>query len=48
MTEKAGLRGLLGGLNMAQADYDNDGCIDVFIARGAWQHDKGQLPSSLW
>lgn len=46
-TEKAGLKGLLGGLNMVQADYDNDGCIDVFIPRGAWFHDKGQLPSSL-
>ena len=46
-TEKAGLKGLVGGLNMVQADYDNDGCIDVYIARGAWYHDKGQLPSSL-
>ena len=47
VTEKAGLKGELGGLNMVQADYDNDGCIDVYIARGAWYHDKGQLPSSL-
>jgi ASPIC and UnbV/FG-GAP-like repeat len=46
-TEQAGLSGLLGGLNMVQADFDNDGCIDVFIARGAWFHDKGQIPSSL-
>jgi hypothetical protein len=46
-TEKAGLKGLVGGLNMVQADYDNDGCIDVYIARGAWYHDKGQLPGSL-
>lgn len=47
MTEKAGLRGIVGGLNIVQADYNNDGCIDVFIPRGAWLHDKGQYPSSL-
>ena len=47
LTERAGLKGLLGGLNMVQADYDNDGCIDVFVPRGAWYHDKGQIPSSL-
>lgn len=47
MTEAAGLKGLVGGLNMVQADFDNDGCIDVYIPRGAWYHDKGQLPASL-
>ena len=46
-TDRARLKGLLGGLNIVQADYDNDGCIDVFVPRGAWYHDKGQLPSSL-
>ena len=47
MTERAGLEASLGGLNMVQADYDNDGCIDVYIPRGAWLHDKGQHPASL-
>jgi hypothetical protein len=47
MTERAGIKGITGGLNMVQADFDNDGCIDVFIPRGAWLHDKGQHPSSL-
>jgi ASPIC and UnbV/FG-GAP-like repeat len=47
MTEQAGLKGITGGLNIVQADYDNDGCIDVFVPRGAWLHDKGQYPSSL-
>ena len=47
MTERAGLKGITGGLNMVQADYNNDGCIDVFIPRGAWLHDHGQHPSSL-
>jgi hypothetical protein len=46
-TEQAGLTGMFGGLNLVQADYDNDGCIDVFIPRGAWMHDHGQLPTSL-
>ena len=46
-TEQAGLGGLLGGLNMVQADFDNDGCIDVYITRGAWFHDKGRMPGSL-
>jgi ASPIC and UnbV/FG-GAP-like repeat len=46
-TEQAGLKGITGGLNMVQADYNNDGCIDVLITRGAWLHDKGQHPMSL-
>ena len=32
-TGAAGLRGFFGGLNMVQADYDNDGDIDVFVLR---------------
>ena len=31
MTEQAGLKGIVGGLNIMQADYDNDGCIDVLV-----------------
>jgi hypothetical protein len=46
-TEEAGLKGITGGLNMVQADYNNDGCIDVLITRGAWLHDHGQHPMSL-
>jgi hypothetical protein len=46
-TDEAGLKGIVGGLNIMQADYNNDGCIDVFIPRGAWYHDKGQYPASL-
>jgi hypothetical protein len=47
MTEQAGLKGITGGLNIIQADYNNDGCIDVLVLRGAWLHDKGQYPMSL-
>ena len=46
-TIEAGLKGIVGGLNIMQADYNNDGCIDVFVPRGAWYHDKGQFPASL-
>jgi hypothetical protein len=35
-TRAAGLKGLVGGLNLAQADYDNDGDLDVLVLRGAW------------
>lgn len=33
----AGLSGQLGGLNMIQADYNNDGCMDLLVLRGAWE-----------
>jgi hypothetical protein len=33
----AGLSGQLGGLNMVQADYNNDGCMDVLVLHGAWE-----------
>jgi hypothetical protein len=36
LTEKAGLVGQFGGLVCYQADYDNDGRLDIFIPRGAW------------
>lgn len=46
-TAAAGLTGITGGLNMQHADYDNDGDQDVFILRGAWYGDLGQMPNSL-
>jgi tetratricopeptide (TPR) repeat protein len=36
-TEAAGLGAELGGLNVIQADYDNDGCLDVLVMRGGWE-----------
>jgi hypothetical protein len=36
-TEQAGLLDQLGGLNVIQADYDNDGCTDVLVLRGGWE-----------
>ncbi len=46
-TERAGLIGIYGGLNMVQADYDNDGNIDVLVLRGAWLLEHGRHPNSL-
>ena len=46
-TETAGLVGIFGGLNLVQADYDNDGRLDVLVLRGAWLDDKGHHPNSL-
>ncbi len=34
---KAGLSEQMGGLNMIQTDYNNDGCLDILILRGAWE-----------
>ncbi len=33
---KAGLGDQLGGLNITQADYNNDGCLDILVLRGGW------------
>ena len=46
-TEDAGLVGYLSGLNMIQADYNNDGWMDIFILRGAWLREDGKHPNSL-
>src|SRR5206468_1112249 len=46
-TEEAGLMGEWGGLNMVQADYNNDGFIDVLVLRGAWFEKQGHHPKSL-
>jgi tetratricopeptide (TPR) repeat protein len=34
---QAGLSEQLGGLNILQADYNNDGCTDILVLRGAWE-----------
>jgi hypothetical protein len=45
--EQAGLKGIVGGANCRQGDYDNDGYPDIFIVRGAWLGDGGKFPNSL-
>ena len=46
-TAEAGLLGLYGGLNLVQADYDNDGHLDLLVLRGAWLEEHGRQPNSL-
>jgi hypothetical protein len=36
-TAQAGLLNQTGGLNIIQADYNNDGCMDILIMRGGWE-----------
>jgi len=43
----AGLERQLGGLNLAHADYDDDGDVDVLVLRGAWWREWGEHPNSL-
>jgi tetratricopeptide (TPR) repeat protein len=47
VTKEAGLAGFYGGLNLNQADYDNDGDLDIYIMRGAWLRENGLHPNSL-
>jgi hypothetical protein len=46
-TAAAGLTGLVGGLNIMQTDYDNDGRLDVLVLRGGWMGPGGHYPNSL-
>lgn len=48
-TIKAGLKGITGGLNTMQADYNNDGFLDILILRGGWgtKSTAGLQPNSL-
>lgn len=47
LSKMIGLQGITGGLNMIQADYNNDGFMDVFVLRGAWKTEFGREPNSL-
>jgi tetratricopeptide (TPR) repeat protein len=45
---KAHLTDQLGvGLNLVQADYNNDGCTDLLVLRGAWQSQNAAQRKSL-
>ena len=45
-TSAAGLDGQLGGLNMIQTDYNNDGCKDILVLRGGWEVPQAQLTAA--
>ncbi len=42
-----GLDGIIGGLNIVPADYDNDGDLDFIVMRGGWMGKFGAQPKSL-
>ncbi len=46
-TERAGLTGETGGLNLVATDFDNDGHIDLLVLRGGWWGRFGEYPMSL-
>ncbi len=48
ITETAGIAELTGGLNLIQADYNNDGFLDILVLRGAWLEHFGKQPNSLF
>jgi tetratricopeptide (TPR) repeat protein len=36
-SKESGLSAQLGGNNILQADYNNDGCLDILVLRGGWE-----------
>ena len=44
---RAGLDDQLGGLNIVQTDYNNDGWKDVLVMRGGWMVAAGRIRASL-
>ena len=46
-TERAGLSDQVGGLNIVQTDYNNDGWLDILVMRGGWLRSGGQMRVSL-
>lgn len=47
-TARSGLQNEVGGLNIEQTDFNNDGRPDIFVMRGGWLRDGfGDQPCSL-
>ncbi|MDZ7694092.1 MAG: VCBS repeat-containing protein [Balneolaceae bacterium] len=46
-TNEAELTGIVGGLNLRHADFNNDGFADILVLRGAWIQSAGHHPNSL-
>jgi hypothetical protein len=42
VTDRTGLMGVTGGLNINATDYNNDGYKDVLMLRGGWFRDQGK------
>lgn len=45
-TDRAGIQGIVGGLNLTSADFNNDGWLDVLVLRGGWLK-TARFPKSL-
>ncbi len=46
-SERAGLGDQLGGFNLVQTDFNNDGLLDIYVIRGAWMRNFGRQRDSL-
>jgi hypothetical protein len=46
-SQSSGIGLIKGGLNLIQADYNNDGYADIFVLRGAWYGEYGKQPNTL-
>jgi hypothetical protein len=46
-TEHFELEGITGGVHAIQADFNNDGHLDILVLRGGWQLEGGKHPNSL-
>jgi FG-GAP-like repeat/ASPIC and UnbV len=47
LSVRSGLSQIKGGLNIIQADYNNDGYTDILVLRGAWLGEFGMQPKTL-
>lgn len=47
LSQSSGLGAIKGGLNIIQADYNNDGYTDILVLRGAWFREYGKQPNTL-
>jgi len=47
VSKESGLSAIKGGLNIIQADYNNDGFTDILVLRGAWLGEMGGQPVTL-
>jgi hypothetical protein len=47
VSDRNGLSEQVGVFQIVQADYDNDGRLDVLALRGGWMRQWGDLPDSL-
>tara|TARA_B100000700_G_scaffold11748_1_gene11953 strand:+ start:11938 stop:14124 length:2187 start_codon:yes stop_codon:yes gene_type:complete len=47
ITNESNLNKQLGGLNIVSTDYNNDGYIDIYIMRGGWLSEEGEMINTL-